>query len=53
VPRQREIDFVLARAICKQLEIAPPTDPRRATGGAHDEQGPAAPGTARAGATPA
>jgi mRNA interferase HicA len=28
VPRHREIDFVLARAICKQLEIAPPTGPR-------------------------
>ncbi|MGH2763092.1 MAG: type II toxin-antitoxin system HicA family toxin [Thermoleophilaceae bacterium] len=28
VPRHREIDFALARAICKQLEIAPPTGAR-------------------------
>jgi len=28
VPRHREIDFVLARKICAQLDIAPPTGPR-------------------------
>ena len=28
VPRHREIDFGLARKICRQLEITPPTGPR-------------------------
>jgi hypothetical protein len=28
VPRHREIDFGLARAICKQLDVPPPTGPR-------------------------
>jgi mRNA interferase HicA len=28
VPRHREIDFGLARAICKQLGIPPPAGPR-------------------------
>jgi mRNA interferase HicA len=28
VPRHREIDFGLARAICKQLGIPPPASPR-------------------------
>jgi mRNA interferase HicA len=28
VPRHREIDFTLARAICRQLAIPPPPGPR-------------------------
>lgn len=28
VPRHREIDFALARAICKQLGVPPPTGSR-------------------------
>jgi mRNA interferase HicA len=28
VPRHREIDFALARAICKQLGVPPPAGPR-------------------------
>jgi hypothetical protein len=28
VPRHREVDFGLARAICRQLGISPPSGPR-------------------------
>jgi mRNA interferase HicA len=28
IPRHREIDFGLARSICKQLGVPPPTGPR-------------------------
>jgi predicted RNA binding protein YcfA (HicA-like mRNA interferase family) len=28
VPRHREIDFGLARKICRQLQVSPPSGPR-------------------------